>query len=222
MTRPLEALADATVEIGKGDYSHRVTVEATAEMAELVRSFNHMAADLEQSRMLAETSARELSTANLAIEARRKELETILETIPSGVVTLDAAQCVVLANRAFVELVRLDSRADFAGVSLDSLLPPEFTEAWVRRPQNSNCAHRAEPLVSPSLWPLSISTTAASVVRSWCSKMFRTSSTRRGRQPGKKSRSALRMRSGTHSPQSRSPPSAFAATSNAALLNRRG
>ena len=132
MTRPLEALADATVEIGKGDYSHRVTVEATAEMAELVRSFNHMAADLEQSRMLAETSARELSTANLAIEARRKELETILETIPSGVVTLDAAQCVVLANRAFVELVRLDSRADFAGVSLDSLLPPEFTEELMR------------------------------------------------------------------------------------------
>jgi PAS domain S-box-containing protein len=132
MTRPLEALADATVEIGKGDYSHRVTVEATAEMAELVRSFNHMAADLEQSRMLAETSARELLTANLAIEARRKELETILETIPSGVVTLDASQRIVLANRAFVELVRLDSHADFAGVSLDSLLPPEFTEELTR------------------------------------------------------------------------------------------
>jgi two-component system nitrogen regulation sensor histidine kinase NtrY len=132
MTRPLEALADATVEIGKGDYSHRVTVEATAEMAELVRSFNHMAADLEQSRMLAETSARELSSANLAIEARRKELETILETIPSGVVTLDASQRIVLANRAFMELVRLDSHADFTGVSLDSLLPAEFTEELTR------------------------------------------------------------------------------------------
>ena len=46
MTGPLEALADATVEIGKGHYSHRVTAEATAEMSELVRSFNHMAADL--------------------------------------------------------------------------------------------------------------------------------------------------------------------------------
>jgi two-component system, NtrC family, nitrogen regulation sensor histidine kinase NtrY len=132
MTRPLEALADATVEIGRGDYSHRVTVEATAEMAELVRSFNHMAADLEQSRMLAETSARELSAANLAIEARRKELETILETIPSGVVTLDASQRIVLANRAFVELVRLDGHTEFSGISLDSLLPPEFTEELTR------------------------------------------------------------------------------------------
>ena len=132
MTGPLEALADATVEIGRGDYSHRVTVEATAEMAELVRSFNAMAADLEQSRLLAETSARELLAANLAVEARRKELETILETIPSGVVTLDASRRVVLGNRAFAELLRLEGQPDLAGTSLDALLPAEFNEELTR------------------------------------------------------------------------------------------
>jgi PAS domain S-box-containing protein len=132
MTGPLEALADATVEIGKGHYSHRVTAEATAEMSELVRSFNHMAADLEQSRLLAETSARELSAANLAVEARRKELETILETIPSGVVTLDGSRRVVLGNRAFAELLRLEGQPDLAGVSLDTLLPAEFNEELTR------------------------------------------------------------------------------------------
>ena len=132
MTGPLEALADATVEIGKGHYSHRVTAEATAEMSELVRSFNHMAADLEQSRLLAETSARELSAANLAVEARRKELETILETIPSGVVTLDASRRVVLGNRAFAELLRLEGQPDLAGTSLDTLLPAEFNDELTR------------------------------------------------------------------------------------------
>ncbi len=132
MTRPLEALADATVEIGKGDYSHRVKVEATAEMAELVRSFNHMAADLEQSRLRAETAASELSAANQAIEARRKELETILETIPSGVVTLDASRRIVLDNRAFADLLRLEGQPDLSGISLDSLLPPEFNEELIR------------------------------------------------------------------------------------------
>jgi hypothetical protein len=132
MTGPLEALADAMDEIGKGEYSHRVTAEATAEMAELVRSFNHMAADLEQSRLLAETSARELSAANLAIEARRKELETILETIPSGVVTLDASRRIVVGNRAFTELLRVEGQPDLSGVSLDSLVPAEFTEELVR------------------------------------------------------------------------------------------
>jgi hypothetical protein len=132
MTGPLEALADATVEIGKGRYSHRVTAEATAEMAELVRSFNHMAADLEQSRILAETSARELSAANLALESRRKELETILETIPSAVVTLDPSGRIVLGNRAFADLIRIEGQTDLAGVSLDSLVPVEFTEELLR------------------------------------------------------------------------------------------
>jgi two-component system nitrogen regulation sensor histidine kinase NtrY len=132
MTRTLEALADAMEEIGRGHYSHRVTAEATAEMGELVRSFNLMAADLEHSRLLAESSARDLSAANLALEARRRELETILETIPSGVVTLDAARCVVLGNRAFSELLRLDPQTELSGVSLDSLLPAEFTEELLR------------------------------------------------------------------------------------------
>ncbi len=132
MTVPLEALADAMDEIGKGEYSHRVTAPASAEMAELVRSFNHMAADLEQSRLLAESSARELSAANLALEARRKELETILETIPSAVVTLDPSRGILLGNRAFIELLRLDPHTTISGTSLDSLLPTELTAELLR------------------------------------------------------------------------------------------
>jgi hypothetical protein len=132
ITGPVEALADAMDEIGNGEYGHRVTIAAGAEMGELIRSFNHMAADLEQSRLLAETSARELSAANLALEARRKELETILETIPSGVVTLDASRRILLGNRAFAELLRIDLQQDLSGVSLDSLLPAELTEELIR------------------------------------------------------------------------------------------
>ena len=50
ITRPVEALADAMDEIADGKYDHRVAVIATGEMGDLVRSFNHMAADLETSR----------------------------------------------------------------------------------------------------------------------------------------------------------------------------
>ena len=132
ITGPLEALADAMVEIGKGEYSHRVTVPATAEMEELVRSFNHMAADLEQSRRLAESSARGLSAANAALESRRRELETILETIPSGVVTLDPARRIVLGNRAFAELLRLENHADLTGKPLDELVPAELAGELMR------------------------------------------------------------------------------------------
>ncbi|MBT9331175.1 HAMP domain-containing protein [Acidipila sp. 4G-K13] len=132
ITRPVEALADAMNEIAQGHYDQRITVTATGEMAELTVSFNHMAADLEQSRRLADTSTRELSQANLALQARRNELETILETIPTGVVTLDGERRILGTNRTFADLLGLDLQRDLSGVPLDSLLPLEMTEELQR------------------------------------------------------------------------------------------
>ena len=105
ITRPVEALAEAMDEIAAGKYDHRVALVATGEMGELVRAFNRMAADLDASRQLAESSSAQLTAANLAIEERRRELETIVETIPSGVVTLDGAGVVLQSNRAFAALM---------------------------------------------------------------------------------------------------------------------
>ncbi len=126
ITRPVEALADAMNEIGDGQYSTRITVSATEELGEPHRSFNHMAADLEQSRTLAETSAAQLSTANLSLEARRKELETVLETIPSGVATLGPDRAILQANRAFLQLAGASPAGTLAGIALDSLFPSEI------------------------------------------------------------------------------------------------
>ncbi len=105
VTKPVEALADAMEAIASGDYAHRVKESATEELGELVRSFNHMAADLEGSRRAVEHSTVQLSAANTALEARRGELETMLETIPNGVATLDADRRIVLANRALSEMM---------------------------------------------------------------------------------------------------------------------
>ncbi len=126
VTRPVEALADAMDEIGQGQYGTRVTVSATEELGELIRSFNHMAADLEQSRALAESSAAQLTAANANLETRRKELETVLETIPNGVVTLDPERTILQANRAFQHLVGMPRSGSLAGVSLSSIFPPEI------------------------------------------------------------------------------------------------
>jgi PAS domain S-box-containing protein len=128
ITRPVEALADAMDEIAAGKYEQRVPALATGEMADLVRSFNHMAADLETSRQLAESAQAQLTAANLAVEERRRELETIVETIPSGVVTLDGAGVVLQANRAFAALVGLKPDVVLAGEKIEDLLPAEFAE----------------------------------------------------------------------------------------------
>jgi two-component system nitrogen regulation sensor histidine kinase NtrY len=143
ITRPVEALADAMDEIAAGKYEHRVALITTGEMAELVRSFNHMAADLDTSRKLAESSSAQLTAANQAIEARRRELETILETIPSGVVTLDAAGNVLQANRAFAVLMGQDETATFRSTRIDALLPPESVDELagvIRRGQRMGAA----------------------------------------------------------------------------------
>src|SRR5205814_7188955 len=136
ITRPVSALGDAMDQIAAGKYEQRVGLITTGEMADLVRSFNHMAADLETSRQLAETSSAQLTAANQAIEERRRELETILETIPSGVVTLDSTGKVLQANLAFAALMGLRGSEDLQGKAIESLLPPESADdigAVIRR-----------------------------------------------------------------------------------------
>jgi two-component system, NtrC family, nitrogen regulation sensor histidine kinase NtrY len=128
ITHPVEALADAMDDIAAGKYERRVPGVATGEMGDLVRSFNHMASDLETSRQMAQSAQAQLTAANLAVEERRRELETIVETIPSGVVTLDGAGVVLQANRAFAALMGLRLDAPLAGERIASLLPADCAD----------------------------------------------------------------------------------------------
>ncbi|MBS1823662.1 MAG: HAMP domain-containing protein [Acidobacteria bacterium] len=132
VTKPVEALADAMDAIAAGDYGHRVKESATEELGELVRSFNHMAADLEGSRRAVEESTGQLSVANAALEARRGELETMLETIPNGVATLDPQGRIVLANRALIEMMDPGGQNPFLGRAIHEVFPPEVVDVLDR------------------------------------------------------------------------------------------
>jgi PAS domain S-box-containing protein len=112
-------------------------------MGDLVRAFNHMAADLDASRQLAESSSAQLTAANQAIEERRRELETIVETIPSGVVTLDGAGVVLQANRAFAALMGRREDLSLNGERIETLMPAECWEdlaGVIRRGQRMGAA----------------------------------------------------------------------------------
>jgi two-component system nitrogen regulation sensor histidine kinase NtrY len=121
VTRPVEALADAMDAVAAGHYAHRVRVAATEELGELVRSFNRMAEDLEESRALAETSTTQLSAANRALEERRSELETVL----------DPQMCVLQANRASRNLLSPRDHQDLSGMPLESILPREIADELI-------------------------------------------------------------------------------------------
>ena len=104
VTRPVVALAEATQEISRGRLDYRVEVRAADEIGDLVHSFNRMAEELESSRRQIDASSRDLSAANVALEQRRRHIETILESIPNGVLSLNAQRQVTHANHALLRL----------------------------------------------------------------------------------------------------------------------
>jgi hypothetical protein len=108
VNRPVAAIAAGTEAISKGQLDYRVDIRATDELAELVRSFNSMAEQLESSRRQIEASSRDLGEANEALEGRRHYIETVLESIPTGVVSIDGVRRVTLANAAFTRMFHPD------------------------------------------------------------------------------------------------------------------
>jgi two-component system, NtrC family, nitrogen regulation sensor histidine kinase NtrY len=138
VTRPVESLAEAMEAIAAGDYRRRVEQSATEELGDLVDSFNTMAADLEQARTAAEASAAQLLELNDVLQRRRAELETIIETIPTGVVTLSPERRIVLNNRAFSEMLDPGGQRPFLGSTLEEHLPSEALETLDRLMQRSH------------------------------------------------------------------------------------
>src|ERR1700758_1281336 len=132
VTRPLSALAEATQEISRGRLDYRVPVSAADEIGDLVRSFNRMAEDLEGSRRQIEASSRNVNAANAELDQRRRQMETILESIPTGVLSLDASRCVTHANQALLRMFNPDGRKDeppvLRGARLADVFPAEVLE----------------------------------------------------------------------------------------------
>jgi two-component system, NtrC family, nitrogen regulation sensor histidine kinase NtrY len=112
VNRPVAALAAGTAAISKGQLDYRVDIRATDELAELVQSFNSMAEQLESSRRQIETSSRDIGAANEALERRRRYIETVLESLPTGVISIDESRRITLANAAFSRMFFLE-RSEF-------------------------------------------------------------------------------------------------------------
>ena len=88
ISTPITALLKAAEQIRKGNLGYRVHVSAIDEMATLVKAFNEMTEALE-------TNSKEL-------EARRRFTEAILESIPTGVISLTSDGRVQRVNRALL------------------------------------------------------------------------------------------------------------------------
>ena len=95
---PIKALAEASKEIARGNLSHRVTTVADDELALLALSFNQMTTQLEENRSRIEAGANELREKNLALLERRNYIETVLQSLSTGVVSVDEMDRVTTLN----------------------------------------------------------------------------------------------------------------------------
>jgi hypothetical protein len=110
VTVPIQALAHATQAIIEGNYETRVNVKANDELETLVNSFNRMTEQLGDSRRQIDIFTQNLQQAVQELERRRTLMETILENIPTGVISVDETEAIRRVNPAAVRMFGESSR----------------------------------------------------------------------------------------------------------------
>jgi two-component system nitrogen regulation sensor histidine kinase NtrY len=110
ITAPIKALAEGADEIAQGNLSHRVDVLAEDELALLVDAFNQMSGKLEEN--------------SAELKERRRYIETVLQSLPTGVISLDGDDRVTTINHAAISILKLEN-ADFTELALGKLVNEE-------------------------------------------------------------------------------------------------
>ncbi|MFN0088033.1 MAG: ATP-binding protein [Blastocatellia bacterium] len=140
VTDPVRQLAIATERIKSGDLSYRADVIGDDELAALARSFNEMTEEVADHRARLEHLADELQLSNAALEERRRYIETILQSLSAGVISLDGSANVTMINEAARQLLRVEQEP-VSGVALEALLPEEQREELRRMIARATNSH---------------------------------------------------------------------------------
>lgn len=110
LTVPLKALAEGAGEISRGKLGHRVEVFAEDELALLIESFNQMSAKLEEN--------------SAELNERQRYIETVLQSLSTGVISFDSQNHVTTINKAAIQILKLED-ASFADFELSQLVSEE-------------------------------------------------------------------------------------------------
>ncbi len=104
VTVPIQALAEGTREVSSGNFDYQVPEQAQDELGVLVRSFNTMTTQLRDSRAQIDEFTRSLQQAVQELERRRQLMETVLENIPTGVISLDSSGTILRMNTSVARM----------------------------------------------------------------------------------------------------------------------
>lgn len=110
ITVPIQLLAEGTREVAAGNLGYQVEVSADDEIGLLVDSFNQMTQDLFRSKVDLETAYQDLRRTNVELDQRRIYMETVLENVTAGVLSLDGKGNINTINKAAISMLNLDSQ----------------------------------------------------------------------------------------------------------------
>jgi PAS domain S-box-containing protein len=163
---PIKALAEASKEVARGNLAHRVTTTiAEDELALLADSFNQMTSQLEENRRRIEAGAAELRDTNMALRERRNYIETVLQSLSTGVVSIDENDCVTTLNASAARMFALREKAE-GNPKLSDLIGSEdwlVVDRLLRRARRTGHATEQTQLESGGGEPIPVSMTATAL-----------------------------------------------------------
>jgi two-component system, NtrC family, nitrogen regulation sensor histidine kinase NtrY len=166
IAEPVQALAVGTRAISMGNLDHRVEVEAGDELGILVDSFNAMTAELKSGKETIERSNIELQESNRELMERRRYIETLLQNLGAGVVSIDRERRITTVNHAAARLLGLEGGPDPVGRDLSAAMGPEARSVLVPVADEvleggrAESAREAEMVASGRTATLAVSATA--------------------------------------------------------------
>ena len=122
---PISYLAQATHEVSRGNLNFKLDVVAYDEIGSLVKSFNEMTEQLRANRDLIDQTTSELKQTNLEIIRRRNQLETIIQNISAGILSVDSEGTITSINHAASNLLNLDEESS-AGQFFSNVLSESY------------------------------------------------------------------------------------------------
>ncbi len=124
LVTPLEELAKATEQIAKGNLDYQIDSHRSDELGKLVSLFNQMTFDLRENKRQIESTHHNLQQVNEELSHRKRYIEVLLESVQSGVLSLDSHGRVTTINHAAASLLSVEPDR-LLGRSYSEILPRE-------------------------------------------------------------------------------------------------
>ncbi|MDY6989145.1 MAG: ATP-binding protein [Thermodesulfobacteriota bacterium] len=124
LTVPIQELAEGTRRVADGDLNFALEMVSDDEMGTLVDAFNRMTRDLRLGKAQLELSTQELKKRNLEIEQRRLYMETVLQNVSAGVVSLDAQGVFTTINKSAEKMLGIEGKG-LVNRMYEEVLKPE-------------------------------------------------------------------------------------------------